>query len=268
MLDNILIASTETTACAQRASERADDHVNLLGIDVLGFSDAAARPAKNTKGPRLIKNDTELVLFLEFNQFGQIGSISSKFEQAFGNDETPSQLLGLGLFLDNLLHVSLQIFHVTVVVPFDVASGGLEALSNGIIDFFIGNDDVSSLAERWNNAGNGGEGLSVDYAALGAKVSGNVGFGLHVDVLGPVELGRAARTDTVGAQDLNGLFLDLLIAIEVVEVERAQVRDGAAIGELCLRSSRTIEAVSVSLAGIALVQDGPTRQEWGAFRSP
>lgn len=65
-----------------------------------------------------------------------------------------------------------------------------------------------------------------------------------MNILGAVELRRATRTDAVGAQDLDGLFLDLLVAVEVVEVVRGEVGGGTTVGELRFRASRTIDTES------------------------
>ena len=107
-----------------------------------------------------------------------------------------------------------------MVEPFDVAPGSFEAFANRVIDGSVGYNDVPALAERWNDTGYGGEGLSIYDARLGAKVSGNVSFGLDVDILRAVELWRPARPDAISAESLYSFFLDLLVRVEVVEIIR------------------------------------------------
>lgn len=107
-----------------------------------------------------------------------------------------------------------------MVVPFDVAPGNLQASAYGEVDGAIGNDNVASLAESGYDARDGGEGLGVNNATLGADVRRDIGLRLHVYILGAVELRGPAGTNTVGSQHLDSLLLDLLVGIEVVEVVR------------------------------------------------
>ena len=124
-------------------------------------------------------------------------------------------------------------------VPAHGAAADLDAFSDGIVDGFVGDDDVASLAERGDYARDGGEGLCVDDAGFGAQVGGNVGFGFDVHVLGAVEAGGGAGTDAVGAEDLDGAFLKVGICAKGVEVVGCEVCDGAAIGELGFRTCRS-----------------------------
>lgn len=126
-----------------------------------------------------------------------------------------------------------------MIEPFDVASRDLKTLANRIVDLLVRDNDISSLAEGGDDTGNGGECLGVDDATFGTKISGDVGFRLHMDILGAVKLRRATGTDTVGAQDLDGLFLDLLVAVEVVEVVRGEIGSSTAVGKFRFRTSRT-----------------------------
>lgn len=64
---DVLVASTEAAASAQRTSQRTNDHVDLGRVDVLRLSNAAACPTQDTEGPGLIENNAELVLLFEFN---------------------------------------------------------------------------------------------------------------------------------------------------------------------------------------------------------
>jgi hypothetical protein len=54
MLDDFFVAGAETASGAERAGEGADDHVNLGGVDVLGFGDAAAGATQDTVGPGFV----------------------------------------------------------------------------------------------------------------------------------------------------------------------------------------------------------------------
>ena len=256
VLDHVLGARAEAAARAERAGQRADDHVHLGGVHVLRLRQASAGAPEHAKGPGLVEHEAELVLCLEFDlrvvsiassrprseepnthQLGQVVDIAGHLKQCLGDDKAPRQLLA-GLLLDDLAKDLLQILHVAMVVPLDAASRDLEAATDRVVDAPVRDDDVSSLAERRDDARDGRERVRVDDAPLSAQIRGDVGFGLHVHVLGAVELGRAAGTDAVGAEGLDGLLLDLLVGVEVVEVVRREVGDRLAVGKLRLRTRR------------------------------
>lgn len=58
-------------------------------------------------------------------------------------------------------------------------------------------------------------------------------------ILSAVKLRRAAGSDAVGSQGLNGLFFDLFVAHEVVEVVGGEVYDSSAVGKFDSRTSWT-----------------------------
>jgi hypothetical protein len=62
-----------------------------------------------------------------------------------------------------------------------------------------------------------------------------------VNVLSTVELGRAARANTIGTQNLDSLLLNLIIAVEVVEVVGCEIGNSSAVGEFSLGTGRAIE---------------------------
>lgn len=128
----------------------------------------------------------------------EINAVADSLEKALGDDESAGQLLPR-LLLRHPSHDTFQIIHVSVVVPFDVAPGDLQASAYGEVDGAIGNDDVASLAEGGYDTGDGGESLGVNNASLGANVRRDVSLRLHVYILGAVKLRRPAGTNTVGA---------------------------------------------------------------------
>ena len=67
MLDDICGAGAESTTCTERAGERTYEHVNLGGIDVLGFSQSATSSTHNTEGPGLVEHEAEFVAELELD---------------------------------------------------------------------------------------------------------------------------------------------------------------------------------------------------------
>jgi hypothetical protein len=67
VLHHFFGCSAETSCCTQRPRKVADYHVNLPGVHVLCFRESATSPAEDAVGPRLVQNQTELVLVLEFN---------------------------------------------------------------------------------------------------------------------------------------------------------------------------------------------------------
>ena len=126
-------------------------------------------------------------------------------------------------------------------IPPHTTPGDLYSLADGKIDSFIGNDDIPSLAEGRNDAGDGGEGLRVDDACLSAEMRGNIRFGLDVHVLGAVEARRRAWAHAVRSEDLDGTFLEMRVGTEGVEIVGCEIRHGAAIRELRLGSCRSKE---------------------------
>lgn len=82
--------------------------------------------------------------------------------------------------------------------------------------------------------------MRVNDASFSAQVGGNICLGLYVDVLGAIKLGRTARPDAIRAQSLDGLFFDLLVRIEVVEIVGCKVRNCATVCELRLGAGWSI----------------------------
>jgi hypothetical protein len=60
-----------------------------------------------------------------------------------------------------------------------------------------------------------------------------------VNILCAVEAGRAAGTDAVVAQSLDGLFFQHVVGNEIVEVVASKVGGCASVGEFRLGSGRT-----------------------------
>lgn len=56
-------------------------------------------------------------------------------------------------------------------------------------------------------------------------------------VLGTIKARRAAGTDAIGTEGLDSFLFQRLVCDKIVEVQRSKVRNGAAVGELRLRSS-------------------------------
>lgn len=254
MLDDFFVASAETSGSAERTGKRTNNHVYFGSVDVLRFGDAATGATEDAVGPGFVEDEAELVLELELDlgrwlveyscalrdmtrpqtyQLGEVHNISNVLEQALGDDESPRQWL-LRLLLDNLAEHTLQIVHVVVFEPSDGTPTDLDALPCRKVKGPVCDNNVSSLAETWNNTAYGGEGLGVDDAGRDAEMRSHVGFRLHVHVLGAVEAWGTARADAVGAQRLDGFLLEEVVGEEVVEVVRGEVHDGAAVGELGL----------------------------------
>lgn len=84
--------------------------------------------------------------------FHQIHHVANVLEEAFGDDEAPRQGL-LCLLLDHARQYVLEIPHVIVFVPSNRAAGDLHALPDGEVNSFVGDDDVASFGECWNDAG-------------------------------------------------------------------------------------------------------------------
>lgn len=121
-----------------------------------------------------------------------------------------------------------------MIVPPDRAPRGFEALAYRVVHHLVGNNDVATLAEAWDYARDGREGVGVHDGALGAEKRGDVGLGLHVNVLRAVELRGAAGAHAIGAQGLDSLFFYRFAGVEVVEVVRCEIGHSPAVRELDL----------------------------------
>ncbi len=247
VLDYILVSGAEPPAGAQRAGQRPDDHVDLGGVDVLRLGESASGAAQHAERPGLVEHEAELVLLLELDELGEVVDVADRLEQGLSDDEAARQLLGPGLVLRDLLHDLLEVGQVVVIVPLDVAARALQTLADGVVDGLVGYNDVATLAKGRDYARDGREGLRVDNGTLGSEKGGDVGLELYVDVLGAVELRRSARADAVGPEGLDRLLLDLLVAVEVVEVIGCEVRDRTPVGELRFGSRGSRQGMRISL---------------------
>ena len=79
MLDDVRRAGAESSASAQRSSEGANEHIDLRGIDILGFCETTAGSTHNTEGPGFVKHEAEFVSEFELNLHGH-QRISLRFE--------------------------------------------------------------------------------------------------------------------------------------------------------------------------------------------
>jgi hypothetical protein len=124
------------------------------------------------------------------------------------------------------------------IVP-DRAPANLQSLPDSIIDRAIRNNDISSLAKRWNNTRDSGKSLRIHNALLCTKVRSNVRFRLHMNILRAVELRWSTRSNTIRPESLDSFLLNLLIANEVVEIVGREIRHGPAVRELDFRARRS-----------------------------
>jgi len=185
-------------------------------------------------------NKTNLAVAVTHNP-RKIHHITIRLEKTLGNNEPPSQRLA-SLLLGNLGEYPLQILEIIVLIPADDTAGNLDAPANSIADTLIGNDNVSTLRERRDNTRDGRKGLRVHDASRGAKERCHVFLGLHMDILSTVESSRAAGANAVSPEGLDSRLLEKLIGVEVVKIERAEIRDGTPISELRLGPDRTAKS--------------------------
>ena len=147
----------------------------------------------------------------------EVEHVAYVLEEAFCDDKTACECPAF-LFFDDAFENPFHVLQVVVLVPPDGASADLDALSDCIIDCFVGHYDVSSFAKGWDHAGDGRECLGVDDAGFCAKMGGDVGFGLDVHILGAVEPRWRAGANTISAEDLDGAFLEVRICAQSIEV--------------------------------------------------
>ena len=67
MLDDLVGPRAEAAGGGEGARHRADDHVDLGGVDVLVLGDAAARAAEDAEGVGFVEDQAEFVFVLEFD---------------------------------------------------------------------------------------------------------------------------------------------------------------------------------------------------------
>lgn len=152
--------------------------------------------------------------------------VPNHLKETLSNDESPGQNLLLCLLFSNSFQDPLQVFHVVVLVPLDVAPRGLQTVPNRIVDHFVGYDNITTFAEGRKGTGYSRKSMSIYDAALSTKECGNIGFGLHVDILSAVELRRTAWPDAICAQSLYGFLLDGFVGIEIIEIVGGEIGDG------------------------------------------
>lgn len=233
MLDHLFRAGAEATSRDQSPGQTADNHVHVRGINVLHLGHAAACGAQDAVGPGLVEDDAEFVLVLEADDLGEVDDVADVLEEALCDDEAAGEGL-LGLLADEGAQDPFEVRHVVVLVPSDCAAGDLEAFAHGVVDGFVGDDNVASLCEGGDHGADGAEGLRVDDAGGRADVGCDVCFQLAVDVLRAVEAGGTAWADTVGAEGLDCTLFEGLIVDEVEVVVGREVCHRTAIAELAL----------------------------------
>lgn len=136
----------------------------------------------------------------------------------------------------------------------------MHALPDREIDGFVGHDDVTSLREGRDDAGDGGESLSVDNACRGPQMRRDVRFRLLVNILRAVEARRTAWSNTVRPQRLYGLLFQTLVPGQVVEVVGRDVGDNPAVRELRLWTSRPRNVSKPTAHGLNRCIETLTRQ--------
>ena len=143
-----------------------------------------------------------------------------RFKKTLRDDESPGKRLS-SLLLGNLGQNSLKIFHIIMLIPPNHAARDLNTLPNGEANALIRDDDISTLRKCRDDTGNSRERLCVDDTSGGSKIRRDIRLGFHMHILSTVKSSWATRADTVVAEGLDGLFLQRLVRIEVVEVKRS-----------------------------------------------
>lgn len=174
---------------------------------------------------------------------GEIHHVPDILKQSFRDDEPSGQRL-LDLFLGDLFQYSLHILQIIMFIPSHRTSRDLNPFADGVVDGFVGDDNVPPLGKGRDDAGNGRVRLRVDNACGHSQMRRNHGLGFHMYILRAIEAGRTARADAVGPQCLDRLLLEDVVGHQIVKVVGRQVRHGSPGGELRLRSGRSGNAVS------------------------
>lgn len=225
VLHDLRTTATESSTGGQGVRHRADQHLDVIRIDILMLGETTSGASEKTKGVRFVEDKTVFVFVLQSDDFREVGHVAGGFEEAFGDDEAAGEGFA-GLFARDFLEHAFEVGHVVVRKPFNRAAGDLDALLNCKVAGAVGDDDVPALGERGNDRGDGGEALRVDDACGKAEEPGDLELGGNVDVLGTVEVRGPACTDAVGTQDGDRAFFDQLRRGEVEVVVSAEVEEG------------------------------------------
>lgn len=126
-------------------------------------------------------------------------------------------------------------------VPTNNTARDLDTLPNSKANALVRNNDITTLGKRRNNTGNRRERLGVHDTRRSTQERRDIGLGLHVHVLRTVESTGTAGTHAVVAECLDGLLLESLVGVEVIEIERAEVRDGSSVGEFRFGSDGSVQ---------------------------
>lgn len=115
-----------------------------------------------------------------------------------------------------------------MVEPADSATRDLEALLNCEVNAPVGNDDISSFGESWDDGRNRRERLGVENGIFRSKEICNVLLEVGMNVDCAVETRWTTTPETVFPEGFGRLLLDVLVASEAGEVETGEVHDGLA----------------------------------------
>lgn len=173
--------------------------------NVVELSQAATGPSNSAKGDTFVQDQSVLVLLLELdlvnggseatgiryqtrqvrNAYGfrQVSHRTVLLEDTFSHDDPTRQRPPLlpALLVDALKNL-LKILQVIVIVPTNSRTGDLKTLLDGELDTAVGDDDISTLRERWNDKGNRRKVLRVQDRSLGTQKLGNITLEVHMYV--------------------------------------------------------------------------------------
>ena len=115
-------------------------------------------------------------------------------------------------------------------VPSHVTPANLDSLPDSIVDTFVCYNDISSLAERWDDTRDGTERLRIDDTRLRAQERRNICFNFHMHILRAIESRRTAGPYSVCAQRLYCPLFKVLVRRKIEMIVARKICDRSAVG--------------------------------------
>ena len=176
----------------------------MLGSSETGLSE-------NTKGERVVKDHTVLVVVGKFNDLVEGADITDILVDTLNNDKATVELLRVAdeVLLLHILKNLLEVIHIVVLEVENVAAGQVDALLNAKVDGFVTDDKVTCLGESRNHTRESGDTIRVQDGVTDSVHFGDGLLELEVNISSSIETTGTTRTDSIF---LNGLFADALDA--------------------------------------------------------
>ena len=206
-LHDLLAGSGEAAGCAAEGlAVGAGDDVHPVH-HVAVFVGAAAGFAEEAGGMAFVYHHHGVVAVGEVAYFIQLGDGAVHGEGAVGGNEAAA---GRG----GLFELFLQVVHVVVLVAEALGFAQANAVDDGGVVEFVGDDGVFLAQYRFEEASVGVECSSIEDAVLHAEELGGFALQLLVYVLRAADKSHRGHAEAVGANGFNGGFYHFRVGRE------------------------------------------------------